>query len=409
MTKTWLVLKHEFITTVTRRSFLLSLVLVPVISGLVMLVVSILGQDTGQIASNLFSPPQKQLVEGFVDQANIVQSLPADVSAERLKRYSTEQEARQDLTGGTIDGYYLVPPGYLANGEVSYVRKEFNPLTGLDQAGLFGYVLNYNLLGEDQQLTDLYNQPLIVTLESLAEQPVRDQDNPLTFFLPYAITMLFYILILTSAGFMLNNITTEKQNRMLEILMVSITPRQMLSGKIIALGIVGLLQTLLWFGAGLVMMRVVGQPLNLPAAFQLPVSILAWGAVYFILGYALYASLMAGVGAMVPNLREASQATTVMVIPMIIPLLLINALIQDPNGVLSTVISLFPLTAPVAMMTRLGAGSVPLWQLLLSVVLLLLTSIMVIRVVAGLFRSQVLLSGQPFQIKRFLAAFVGKA
>jgi len=371
--------------------------------------VSILGQDTGQVAASLFSPPQKQLVEGYVDQANIVRGLPTDVSPDRLRRYSSEQEARQELEGGKIDGFYLVPSNYLADGQVSYIRKDYNPLTGLDQAGLFGYVLNYNLLGEDEQLANLYIHPLEVNLESLAEEPQREQDNTLTFFLPYAITMLFYILILSSAGFMLNNITAEKQNRMLEILMASITPRQMLTGKIIALGIVGLLQTLLWSGAGLVLLRVVGKPLNLPAAFQLPMSILAWGTVYFILGYALYASLMSGVGAMVPNLREASQATTVMIIPMMIPLLLINALIQDPNGILSMVISLFPLTAPVAMMTRLGAGSVPLWQLLLSVSLLVVTVILVIRVVAGLFRSQVLLSGQPFQLKRFLAAFIGRS
>jgi len=408
MNKMWLVLKHEFITTVTRRSFIISLILVPVVSGLIMLVVSVLGQNTGQVAANLFNPPQKQPVEGFVDQADIVHGLPPDVSSDRLIRYSSEQEARQELDGGKIDGYYLIPSGYLADGEVMYVRKDYNPLTGLDQAGLFGYVINYNLLGEDEQLTNLFIHPLNVKLESLAAEPQRDEDNPLTFFLPYTITMLFYILILSSAGFLLNNITTEKQNRMLEILMASITPRQMLTGKIIALGMVGLLQMILWSGAGILVLRAVGEPLNLPAAFQLPVSILAWGVVYFVLGYALYASLMAGVGAMVPNLREASQATTVMVIPMIIPLLLINALINQSNGPLSVIVSLFPLTAPVAMMTRLGAGTVPLWQLLLSVTLLLLTAVLVLRVVASLFRSQVLLSGQPFQLKRFLAAFVGR-
>ena len=110
--------------------------------------------------------------------------------------------------------------------------------------------------------------------------------------------------------------------------------------------------------SGLLILRFTGQALQLPSAFQLPVSILAWGALFFILGYGIDASLMAGVGALVPSLREASQATTIMIIPLIIPLILISTLVNDPNSTLAVVLSLFPLTSPVAMITRLAAGSI---------------------------------------------------
>jgi ABC-2 type transport system permease protein len=128
-----------------------------------------------------------------------------------------------------------------------------------------------------------------------------------------------------------------------------------------------------------------------------------------ILGYAVYASLMAGVGALVPNMREATQATIVLLIPMMIPLMLISGLSSKPNGPLAVVLGLFPLTSPVTMMARLAAAQVPTWQLLLAVLLLAVTAYLVLRSVAGMFRAQNLLSGQPFKLKIYLQALLGRS
>jgi ABC-2 type transport system permease protein len=118
---------------------------------------------------------------------------------------------------------------------------------------------------------------------------------------------------------------------------------------------------------------------------------------------------MAAVGALVPNLREASQATFVVIMPMLIPLLTISILIDQPDGPLATVLSIFPLTAPVAMMTRLAGTDVPLWQVLLAVLLLAGTVVLIVRAVANMFRAQTLLSGQPFNLRRFFSALGGRA
>jgi len=130
---------------------------------------------------------------------------------------------------------------------------------------------------------------------------------------------------------------------------------------------------------------------------------------FFLLGYALYGSLMAGLGALVPNLREAGQATTVVILPMMVPLLLINNLINDPNGTLSVGLSLFPFTSPVTMMTRLAATEVPVWQPILAAVLLMGTVLLVVRAVAGMFRAQNLLSGQTFKLGIFVKELFGRA
>jgi ABC-2 type transport system permease protein len=402
------VLKHEFITFVTRRSFLLTLFLLPLISFIILLVVSsIRNAPEDNPAKELLAPPTKPAVEGFVDHSAILKDMPADLEV-KLISFSNEEQALNALQSGEIDGYYVIPLDYLQTGEVEYVRPDFNPITGLEDSGVIERALNFNLLGADLALTDRYQQPFVLETTYLSQQPQRDPENMLTFFLPYGVTLLFYIVIFGSASLMLNSITSEKQNRVMEILMTSITPIEMLAGKIIALGAIGLLQTVVWSGTGFLLLRLSGRTFSIPAAFQLNPTILVWGIVFFILGYALYASLMAGVGALVPNMREATQATIVLLIPMIIPLMLISALSSKPNGSLAIFLGLFPLTSPVTMMARLAATRVPIWQLLLAVLLLATTAYLVLRSVSGMFRAQNLLSGQPFRLKIYLRAILAR-
>ena len=242
----------------------------------------------------------------------------------------------------------------------------------------------------------------------LTPEPQRDPTHQLTFFLPYIVTLLFYIIILSSASLMLSSVTKEKENRVIEILLTSITPFQMLSGKIIALGMTGLLQTIVWSGSGLLILRMSGRTFSLPPEFQLPLSILIWGIIFFLCGYALFASIMAGIGALVSNIREASQATTIVIIPLIIPLMLLSPIISNPNGTLAIVFSLIPFTSSVTMMTRLSAGTVPIWQILLAILLLLLTTYWVINSVSKFFQAQYLLSGKELKIKHFFKAMMGR-
>ncbi len=409
MNKTLLVLKNEFITVVTRRSFILTLVLIPLIGFVITFAVGALQKGSGgsNPLTEIISPSLQSSVEGYVDSGGLVKTIPQGL-VKRLRAYASEKEAQTALRIGEITAYYLISPDYMQTGKVVYVRPDFNPIGGLTQSWVIDQLLQYNLLNGDQRLFNRMSSTMNLETVSLSQQPARDSSNPLTFILPYIVTMFFYIVILTSASLLLSNVSHEKENRVIEIMMTSVTPLQMLAGKIVALGAAGLLQTVVWSGAGLLLLRFGGSSLNVPLAFQLPASFLVWGAIFFLLGYALYGSLMAGLGALVPNMREATQATTVIIIPMVVPLMLINNLISDPNGSLSVILSLFPLTAPVTMMTRLAAGQIPFWQPVLAVALLAVTVYFIVRAVAGMFRAQNLLSGQPFKIKFFFKELIGR-
>jgi ABC-2 type transport system permease protein len=415
MKKTLIVLKNEIITLLSRPSFWLTTFGIPIFAWLIFGLVGRINQDssTSSAISGLFSGPVELRPEGYVDLAGLIKTIPSGVPTGALQSFSDEEAAQVAIGQEKIVAFYIIPPDYLERGQLFYIRKDFNPLaSGGGQSALFQWVLQVNLLGGDTLLASMINGPLHVQEVALAPttQANFDEDNPMAFMLPYGVTLLFYFLIMGSSSLLLSNVSKEKENRVMETLLTSLTPTQLLTGKIVGLGMVGLLQTVLWLGTGYALINLSGTVFSLPFQIQLPGTLLMWGITFFILGYAVYASLMAGLGALAPNMREASQVTIVIMLPLIIPLFFSSSVfVSEPNGPIATVLSIFPLSAPVAMMARLASGGVPWWHPLLAALLLALTAVLIVRGVAGMFRAQALLSGQPIKIKNYLQALLGRS
>lgn len=132
------------------------------------------------------------------------------------------------------------------------------------------------------------------------------------------------------------------------------------------------------------------------------------GVPFFICGFLLYGSMIAGIGAMAPNLREGNQFVSILMIPLIFSVMSMSQLIMSPFSIFTTFMTIFPFTSPVVMLTRLAVGPVPIWQLVACAVVLIGTIIIVIRGVTNLFSSQYLLSGQKFNFGLFLrTVFIG--
>jgi ABC-2 type transport system permease protein len=411
MNKTWLILKHEIYTILSRRSFLFVLFGIPIVGALIFSVAGQLsrGNPAQNLLASLMGSPQTIQAEGYIDLSGVIKEIPSEVPSGMLISFPDETSAKQALKNGKISGYYIISQDYIQTGQITAVKEKISPIGSEGQSSWLEWTLKVNLLKGNTQLAKLVNGPTKIDKVSLSTAPQREQSSMLTYFLPYGVTMLFYIIILSAASLLLSSVAKEKENRTMEILLATVTPQQLLSGKIIGLGLLGLLQVVVWVGTGRILLARGATTFNLSQAFQLPPSFLFWGLLFFLLGYAVYASLMAGLGALVPNLREATQATILVIFPLIIPIVLLSVLIQQPNGTLAVVLSLFPLTAPVAMMTRLAAGSVPLWQTVLSAVLLAITAVLIVRSVARMFRAQTILSGQPFSPKLFISTLFGKA
>lgn len=403
-----LVIKNEIITKLTQRSFLFAAFGLPVIAFVIFGIVSLVNRNSPSLVDEIARDPATHEVEGYVDQSSLIETVPPAIAGDVLIAYADETTAQAALEAGEIVAYYLIPSDFMETGQVIYIRPDFGPFSATQQSDKLISLLEVNLLDGDVALANQVEEPF--EIEDVALEPVSspDESRMQTFGVAYIITLVFYFTIFGTASHNISSLTIEKENRVIEILMTSITPRQMFTGKIIGLGIAGLLQALVWIGSSFILIRLTRQTLDFPVP-QLPTSILFWGVIFFILGYTLYASLMAGIGALVPNLREAAQAAFVVNSPLIVPLMLISVLVTKPNGPLATTFSLIPFTAPVVMMTRLAASrAVPWWQVLLAVVLLILTIRLVIRSVTGLFQAQTLLSGQPFNLRRFFLALLGR-
>jgi ABC-2 type transport system permease protein len=352
--------------------------------------------------TDLFTPVNSSAPQGIVDQSGLVVSIPSEIK-EKISLVDSEDNARKLISNGKISAFFIIPPDYLESGKVDFIQKNYNFLATNNETEIFRQVIT-NALFSDASTANRYLRPMEVTTKYLKDLVEKDFGGAENFWLPYTIMMMFYILIIGASSLMLNSITNEKKNRVIEILLTSTSPIEMLVGKTIALGIAGLIQTTVWLGSGFILLNLAGRQFSLPDAYNLPASLLAFGLIFFLLGYGLYSSLMAGLGALVPNPKEGSQATLVVIFPLIIPLFFSSLVATAPNNPLFVFFSLFPLTSPISMVSRMSATAVPEWQVGLSIIILIGAILFTTRAAARFFRAQELLSGKSFKAKDFVKA-----
>lgn len=402
-----LVVKHEIMTTLGKSSFWVMTLIFPALIILLNLGSQVLTRSAVEESEAILPGEEmEQLADsiGLVDPARLVEKVPPGFPASMLVAFPDEATAQEALQSGRVGSYYLIPTDYLHSGKVVGVGASFRPF-GMQTDRLLEYLISYNLL-DDPDLALAAISPLAsLSQTNLAPTTTQDVTNPLTFFVPFATMIIFFFLITMSSGFMLQSVSKEKENRTVEVLLLSLRPRDLMLGKILGLSVVALIQMGIWLGGALLFLEQGQQFLEGMAAFTLPPGFVAWSLLYFFFGYLMYASFMGAIGAMAPSAREAGSLTFMVLLPLMIPLWMINSFIEAPNSILLTFLSLFPLTSPVTMVTRLSTGTVATWQPLLGLVLLAISTYLVIVLAARFFRADNLLSGTALNLKRMVAGF----
>ena len=408
MRKVFLIIRHEISTTLRKRSFWLTTFLLPAI----ILALSLGSQALAR--SSMATGGANPLLGGFtsagrpigyVDAAGMIEQIPEPPTgrttwrAGPLQEYPTEAAAQAALENKEISKYYLVPADFVQSGDLVVVDSNFSVFNSLENNDYFEYVLRLNLV-KDANLAELLDDPTAkVKTQALAPQGVQQDESFSSFGVPFAVLMIFYLVITMTGGFMLQSVSKEKENRTIEVLLLSVRPRELMLGKILGLGVVALLQIAIWGGG---MLIVGGVSLSGLSGLGLPQGFFVWALMYFLLGYLLYASLLGALGALTPSTREGAQFTFLVLLPLFVPLMLNSVLIESPNSGLTTFLSLFPLTSPVTMITRLAAGDVPIEQLLVGLVLLAITTYGIIVFAARFFRADTLLSFNALNFKRLM-------
>jgi ABC-2 type transport system permease protein len=408
MRNTFLVIKYEIITTLQKRSFWILTFVFPVFILFISVGTQIIGGRAIETAEEQASSIEYQASIasgiGFVDQSGLIQDIPIWIPEDFFIRYSDVSSAKADLQAGLLRQYYLVPSDFLETGSYFLIDREYQPMRSTNNAEIFEKVILENLIKQDE-LGLLLNEPTRnIQHHQIKPTSEPDEENPLTFIVPFATLFIFFFTITSSSGFMLTSVTREKESRTAEILLVSIKPRELMLGKVIGLGCVALLQMSIWMGGAIFSLNRSSEFTDLTSTFSLPSGFAFWGILFFLFGYFLYASLLGALGALAPNSREGGQFTFIIILPLLIPLWFNVAFTENPNGPVATFLSLFPLTS-ISMMTRITASVVPIWQIILSLGGLVLTTYFVVLIAAKFFQAETLLSSDSISLKRIFDAF----
>ena len=412
MRKTLLVALREFRQRVTSRGFLLGAIGTP----LIILAVSLF---TGGFEFEPSQEPPLQEVEeaaaeadtiGYVDQAGLIAAIPEPVPADAFRPYDDVEGAQEALEAGEISAYYLIPADYRESGRVERVSLRF-PAAPPDTA-TFDWVLVSNLYPEAdrEQIRRLrwpFDQtgPSVVLVGREAGGEAAERDGSGNMMLPFVATIAVMLPLFTGGSYLFQSLATEKGSRVMEILLVSLRPRQLLTGKLLGLGALILVQYAIWAAIGALAFTVTGQGAGrFLAGIDLSAGEALLALPYALGGFGLYAALMAGIGALAEDMEGARGWIFVLTLPMMAPIYVWTAIVNAPNGPLAVAMSLFPYSAPVAMLMRMTSVTVSAWQLALSLGLLLLATMGTIWLMARLFRAQTLLSGEPLSLGRFWSA-----
>jgi ABC-2 type transport system permease protein len=349
----------------------------------------------------------------YVDLAGVIQTIPDDLKA-AFRAFPDEASAKAALAEGDIAHYFLIPANFRQTGTVVGVSEHPSPMTGIQGSGPLDYVLRLNVAGGNLVMASPVGQ---MEERSLAPAPETNGNATVTtgsknglgdFVLPFAVMFILFFVITMSASYMLQSVTREKENRTAEMLLTSLSPRELMLGKVVGLGFVALLQMAVWLGGGQLLLVGGAVAISALAGQALPLSFFLWAFVFFVFGYIVYAAALGALGALAPNMREGSQFTFVLLIPLLVPMWVNSAFMNNPSGPIATALSLFPLTAPTAMVTRLAAGGVPAWQPFVALVGLILTAYFFVLLAARFFRADTLLSGASISWGRITSELRGR-
>ena len=392
MHKILVIARRELLNLVGKPAFWIGMILVPVVIGAVVLVVGL--TSVGAAAASAASRDAETKVQGVIDNAGLLRNQPAVLQSDpNLKLLATEAEARALLDAREINGFYVIATDYLASGKVRYVANEFSPIDASDRTDAFEKSLRLALFNDNRALAQRYEEPIDVV--STTDLSPKDAARSNSFFpVPVIAGVMFMASLLGASSYLMQTVATEKENRVMEVLLASISPKQLLTGKILGLGAVGFIQMALWmistFSALPTLQKI---PMIQPYLGVISPEAVVWSTVFFVFGYFIYAALMAGLGAIVPTLKDGTSYSIFIMLPLIAPMYLVGLITEKPDSALAVALSLFPFSTPVAMPMRMLSSSVPFWQPLLAAVLMLGTAWLTLTVVARIFSAQALLRG----------------
>jgi ABC-2 type transport system permease protein len=382
MRNAWKIASWEVLRNLTNKQFIFGLIITPLIMAL-FIVVPVFLERMNQPSEITY-----YVVDELGAADTLKELLPTHVVLVEAEPGSDLRELVLSKKGA---GYFLLQESFVTTGQLELFCNDSNSqaVSSLRQA-LTALLQQLRLAGSRVSPEEL---ALLTASAQVQQVPLKEEAQPQTMHLVVSsvFTGLVYFLVFTSGTMLMQSAVQEKRDRMAEVVLSSISPRELMQGKIVGHFLLGLIQLGFWLALGLPFaVRFLEFPiLEALRAVNLPV-ILAFG----LGGYLLFSALFVGLGATMEDLQSAGNAQSIVIMLPMLAFLFLGPVISNPNGSIAVFASLFPLTSSAIMMLRSGFTAVPLWQQLLSAALLLITAFITMRASAKIFRVGMLMYGK---------------
>ena len=212
------------------------------------------------------------------------------------------------------------------------------------------------------------------------------ENESIKIIIPLVVSILFVIAVMSSGGYLLQALVEEKENRTMEIVVTSVSPNQLMAGKIIGNLSVGLTQLLVWMAIAALVLIGFGDRIPFMENLQIPWEELILSLLLMLPAFVFTSALMAIIGSTVTESQEASQVTGLITLPIFLPYYFLSFILQNPNGTFARILSFFPMSAPLAMSTRIAITNVPTWEIILVFVIMILFCLLTIWLAGRAFR-----------------------
>jgi ABC-2 type transport system permease protein len=398
------VVRREYLERVRSKAFLIGTVLGPVLmAAFTVLPSALMARQRGKplrIAvldegGGLRAVVESALAARQVDGKTRFQVRPAGDGPPELVR----KRLKQAVLAGEIDGYLFLPRDALERSVAEYHGRNVSNVMDL---GLLDRALDDALIGmrleiagiDGGRVKDVMRRVDLKTLQ-LSEKGERE-DRGASFFLSIMLLMTLYTTVAMWGSALMNGVIEEKANRVVEVVVSSISATELFAGKLLGIGAVGLTQFLAWAGFLLGLSAYGGAVAVMGGARlpEIPLQVAGLFVVFFLLGYFLYGALYAAVGAAVNSQQEAQSLAFPVMLPLILGVMLFPMVLSSPDSALSVACSFVPFWTPLLMFLRVTTLTPPGWQVALSIALTLATVAFLNWAAARVYRVGILMYGK---------------
>lgn len=427
-----IIIKREYLTRVKKRSFLLLTFLGPLFFAALMIAPSLLMLRSEKMESKkaIVVLDESSMFEGKIENtdANTFIYENENANIDSLKKF---------VFDGIYDAFLYIPSTSLnipVNAKLYSDKQIPMTLSSHIEREMKQVVEHQKLLasGIDPDIVKASKTSINVsTIRMDEESGEKTSYAELEYIIGLVLALVIYFAIFLFSNQVLRGVIEEKTNRIIEVIISSVKPFELMMGKIVGIALVGLTQFLLWIvltigiylvasgiligpevmsPSGTVMTEEIsqiaetteGQDIMLEAVNM--VQSINFGAIlwsflfYFVFGYLLYAAMFAAIGGMVDNETDSNQFSTVVSLPLIVAIVCSTAMVNNPDSSLGLWLSMIPFTSPISMMIRIPFG-VPYWQVAVSLILLILTFILITWLAGKIYRTGILMYGKKPSFK----------